>query len=319
MEKRISSIYEIRNDLGNSEGVIEGHFVTWDTVDSYNSMFKSGSFKKTITEKGLSKIRMLWNHENGFNGPLTIIGKPLEIKEDEIGVFIRAKILTDLPAGANAWRLISEGIINTLSFGFSVLNQIYDKGVRIITEVDLYEFSPVAFEANPDATITAMRAVPQNKRATDFDETLGNTELAHRLDLLLYALNNTLNDIWWDSKNSDEIPVLINKAIDGFKDNYMAFVIQYIELFANEPNTRPITSELAAQLQRCCDGRTIAEMAQQTQFTLAELRQLQRGKTISQPERLRTLSEDLFTEHQKNNVDEDQLLTGIRNLRQQGY
>ena len=317
LEKRTTT--EIRHQDGGGVGIIEGYFVTWYKIDSYNSMFKRGAFKKTIEQKGLPKIRVLWNHENGFNGPLTIIGKPLEIKEDGTGVFIKAKILTDLPAGANAWRLISEGIINTLSFGFSVINQIYDKGVRIITEVDLYEFSPVAFEANPDATITAMRTVPQNKRATDFDATLGNKELAHRMDLLLYALGNTLNDIWWDYENSDEIPALIDKAIDGFKDHYMAFVAQYIELFANEPDTRPATSDIAEQLQRCCVGRTIAEMAQQTQFTLAELRQLQRGKTISQPGRLKTLSEDLFKEHQKNNVENDKLLNGVRILRQQGY
>jgi len=318
MEQRNSQIRHITDESeGIGEGIIEGHFVTWDKTDSYNSMFKKGSFKNTIQQKGLQKIRMLWNHESGFNGPLTIIGKPIEIKEDDTGVFIRAQLITDLPAGANAWRLIKEGIINTLSFGFTVINQAYEKGIRVISEVELYEFSTVAFEANPDATITSMRN-SSFTRATDFDETLSNKELAHKMALLSYALDNTLSDIWWNTSNRDEIPVLLDKALDAFKMSYMDFAVKYLEFFANDPDLRPTSSTLAEQLQRCCNGRTIQEIAQETLFTLAELRQLQRGGTISQPERLKTLSEDLFREHQKNNVDED-LLTGIRNLRHQGY
>jgi len=317
MERRTTDEIEVRQSEEN-EGIIEGYFVTWDKLDTYKSMFKKGAFAKTIKEKGLNKIRVLWNHENGFGGhPLTIIGKPLEIKEDDTGVFVRAKILTDLPAGANAWRLMTEGIINTLSFGFSVLEQSYDKGKRIITDVDLYEFSPVAFPANPDALITAVRAA-------DFDETLSDKELSNRMTILLYALENTLNDIWWDTENSDGIPALIDKAIDSFKDNYMAFVAQYIERHVDDKE-RPATSEMARQLKRCCNNSTISELAQQTQFTLTELRQLQRGKIILQPERLKTLSEGLFLEYQKNyptqlnDDEENKLLAGVRNLRQQGY
>lgn len=119
----------------NDEWTFKGYIVTWNTIDDYNSIFKKGSFKKTISERG-DRIKILWNNKE-------LIGKVIEIFEDSKGVFVMAKGVT---LSGDVYEHLEAGAIDTLSFGFIVLQKNMRKdGVFEITEVKLYEFFPVIF------------------------------------------------------------------------------------------------------------------------------------------------------------------------------
>jgi len=159
MKKEIRS-YHVPDDLKirakdgeGSDGIFEGYAVVWDSVDSHGTRFKKGSFTKTLQERA-DKVKVLYNH-------LTTepIGKPLELLEDEVGLFVRAQ-LTEGVQRADETRLnIEAEVLDTLSFGFQTIDskRAADK-VTDITEVKLYEISPVTFASNEKAKITGIRS-----------------------------------------------------------------------------------------------------------------------------------------------------------------
>lgn len=155
----------------NDEGVFEGYIAVWGSTDAYNSRFAKGAFKKTLQERG-DKIKVFYNHEQ-------LVGRSLEIREDDYGVFVRGKINLEVPAGQEAFAFMKDGTLDGLSFGFRAIKQRYVEGVREITEVKLYEYGPVVFPANDDAAITDVRndsgpteyRIRQNARRPDYDGT----------------------------------------------------------------------------------------------------------------------------------------------------
>ena len=114
---------EIRAD---GEGTFEGYIAVWDTVDSYQSTFKRGAFKKTIQER-FDKIKILWNHDSD-----EVIGKVTDIREDDHGVFVQGQLVTTVVRAAEVFELLKASAIDTLSFGFRTVTEKWEDGVRAI-------------------------------------------------------------------------------------------------------------------------------------------------------------------------------------------
>jgi HK97 family phage prohead protease len=89
------------------DGIFEGYASTWD-VDEGGDQIVKGAFTKTIGERG-SKIRLLYQHRDP-------IGKPIELKEDDRGLFVRAKI-SDTALGRDVLTLIRDGALDSMSIG----------------------------------------------------------------------------------------------------------------------------------------------------------------------------------------------------------
>lgn len=122
--------------------------------DSYGDIVDRGAFKKTIKERfPKGSIKMLWQHRE----PL---GMPVELTEDSRGLHFEAKI-TDTQFGRDCLAYIKDGVVNTMSIGYSTIKHEIDDGgddeVRHLKEVKLFEISPVTFPANENATITGVK------------------------------------------------------------------------------------------------------------------------------------------------------------------
>jgi hypothetical protein len=137
-----------------SARTIEGYAATWD-LDQVNDIIQEGAFKKTIQEGFTSKrIKMLWQHDQA-------LGMPTEMFEDSKGLYVKGKI-SRTQLGDDALELMRDGVVNTMSIGFSIPKNkagINENGVRIISEVKLFEFSPVTFPANEAAHILAVKSL----------------------------------------------------------------------------------------------------------------------------------------------------------------
>lgn len=144
----------------------EGYASTFGNLDLVGDIIHPGAFTKTLTERG-NKIRLLWQHD-----PSEPIGRPVELREDGKGLFIKA-ILSDCQRGRDALALLKDGAIGEMSIGYDSVagGTDYSKGVngktiRNLREVKLYEVSLVTFAANPEALVTAVKgAIPF--KATD--------------------------------------------------------------------------------------------------------------------------------------------------------
>jgi hypothetical protein len=152
MEFKAIEFKETHIDM--SARTIEGYASTWD-LDQTNDIIQEGAFKKTIDEGFLSKkIKMLWQHGE----PL---GMPMEMNEDSIGLYVKGKI-SRTQLGDDAIELMRDGVVNTMSIGFSIPKNksgFTEEGVRVISEVKLFEFSPVTFPANEAAHILAVKSL----------------------------------------------------------------------------------------------------------------------------------------------------------------
>jgi len=131
---------------------IEGYAATFD-ADAVGDVILRGAFANTLKERG-GKIKVLWQHDMG-----TPIGKPVEMREDDRGLFVKSYI-ANTEKGNEALTLAREGIIDSMSIGFSVKDSDYDeKGIRVIKELALYEYSLVTMPANEAAIITSVKSI----------------------------------------------------------------------------------------------------------------------------------------------------------------
>ena len=141
-----------------------GYASIFGNIDSYNDIVMPGAFSKTIQERK-DRVKVMYNHS-------WTIGKALEMEETGKGLFVKGYI-SKTQRGDDVLSLMADGAIDEMSIGYEAVKFEYaeEKGtqVRKLTELKLYEFSPVDFAANDQALITGLKALAI-KRGFDIDE-----------------------------------------------------------------------------------------------------------------------------------------------------
>lgn len=147
---------ECRFTADAATGIISGYAALFDVlVPGFNELVRPGAFSRTIAEHRAAgtPIVMLWSHD-----PSAPIGK-WNVTEDARGLRAEGQIIKDIAKGKEAISLISAGVVTGLSIGFRTrAAERGDKGVRILTDVQLEEVSLTAFPAQPGARVTAVRS-----------------------------------------------------------------------------------------------------------------------------------------------------------------
>jgi HK97 family phage prohead protease len=113
----------------------------------FTEVIARGAFTRSL--KSRNDVKMLWNHDSGQVLASTRSGT-LSLVEDERGLKVTA-VLPDTTAGRDARELISKGIVDAMSFGFSVPSGgdswSSDGNTRTLKSVRLHEVSVVAWPA----------------------------------------------------------------------------------------------------------------------------------------------------------------------------
>lgn len=157
-------------------GGFAGYASVYGVVDSEGDVIARGAFGQHL-QSFLERGVVLYQHST--REP---IGKPLEAREDNQGLWIQAR-LVDVSRARECRTLMQEGVITGLSVGFFI--EGYEvpsdeqwvgllgadtywqarKGLpwwademRLLTQVRLVEVSPVTFPANPAARVTDVRS-----------------------------------------------------------------------------------------------------------------------------------------------------------------
>jgi len=273
------------------DGIVEGYYIVWDTVDSYNTSFKRGCTLKT-TEGRTDKIRLLWDHGGDP------IGKILELREDSHGAYVKAKLSMGIESVRDKAELINDKAIDCLSFRFGEVQSSIVDGILTFSEINIAEISPVVFEANNDAKITGIRA-------KDFNETDYKNELNGRGYRLIDSLNGTLSDInWAEGKKT----TLARNAIIEFNNLYISWLK---EMADNEIEYR-CDNELVNAFNKFMGDDTLDNLALNSSFSANELRTLKAGKTINKD--VSSLDSNVNTEHKKLRFDKmESVFAELRN------
>lgn len=130
---------------------VAGYASTWDR-DLGGDVVQPGAFAGHLASG--AKVRFLYAHD-----PAQVLGRPLELREDERGLFGRFRI-SQTRVGQDVHRLLVDGALDSFSIGFIPRDFDRDEkaGVRTLKAVELVECSVVAMPMNPAATVTSIKA-----------------------------------------------------------------------------------------------------------------------------------------------------------------
>jgi len=133
------------------KNTFEGYASTFDNVDLQGDTVVRGAFLNSLS----NHVLVLYQHDE-------VIGKVVDMKEDEKGLFIKAQI-SDTELGRDVMTLIRDGVINRMSIGFNILDYDVTAEGRILKGIELFEVSAVAFPANKEAVITGAKNYKEKK------------------------------------------------------------------------------------------------------------------------------------------------------------
>lgn len=146
------------------EGIFEGYASVFGNVDSYGDIVEKGAFSETIKNWFPRYPKLVADHDWS-----KLIGKILEIREDNKGLYFKAKLTLGVQLAREKWELIKDGAQTDISFGYEVNESYMDKGNRRLTRLTVYEISPVMVGANNQATITAFKSANGDQEIVEED------------------------------------------------------------------------------------------------------------------------------------------------------
>lgn len=123
--------------------LISGYASLFDVVDGAGDRILPGAFRKSLRARGASRIAMLWQHDQ-----TQPIGRWEHIYEDTKGLRVIGRLAKGASLGRDAAALLASGALNGLSIGFHARNAVRradQKGIRLLSEIDLWEVSLVTF------------------------------------------------------------------------------------------------------------------------------------------------------------------------------
>ena len=137
-----------------SDGTVEGYASLFGEVDQARDMVMPGAFTRTLAQRGLRKIPMLFQHD-----PAEPVGIWLDLREDFRGLWARGRLIPDVARGRELMALVSEGAIDGLSIGYRTVRGQIDPKTRIrkLYQVDLWEISIVTFPLLAGARVRAVK------------------------------------------------------------------------------------------------------------------------------------------------------------------
>lgn len=141
-----------------ADGAIEGYASLFGEVDQGGDIVAAGAYGASLSKLAAQdrRVKMLWQHD-----PAQPIGVWEELREDDRGLWVKGRILTEVEKGREAIALIKAGSIDGLSIGYRTINaQKDDGGNRVLKEVDLWEVSLVTFPMLPTARVATKGEVP---------------------------------------------------------------------------------------------------------------------------------------------------------------
>lgn len=156
MKRRLDIPLKIKSV--SDSGEFEGYGSVFGVKDSYSDIVVPGAFTKSLEDwKAKNQLpAMLWQHQ--YDEP---IGIYKEMKEDDVGLYVRGQLLIDGdPVAKRAYAHMKAGSITGLSIGFRLIDWEYDKTKEayLLKEIDLWEVSPVTFPANEEARIEDVKS-----------------------------------------------------------------------------------------------------------------------------------------------------------------
>ena len=134
-----------------------GYANTFDHKDRAGDITQKGAFTKSIQEHitNGTKPLMLMHHDH--SRPVGVWEK---LVEDAKGLYVEGRLTKGVRDADEAYALLKDGALNSMSIGYKVLDEEYDrnKGANLLHEVSLFEISLVSIPANEQSTVISVKS-----------------------------------------------------------------------------------------------------------------------------------------------------------------
>ena len=184
------------------EGRISGYASVFGNKDSYGDIVIKGAFNSFLNKiAGNGKVVPVFYGHN-MEDPKANIGRVLDLSEDDYGLKFDAQLdLSGNTYGNIVYEQLKDGRLDSMSFGYRVLDYSMEKDATELKELELFEISVVPIPANPAAKITGVKA--------------GRAISAKNMDLIrrAYEALGELLDEYEDSPEEEQKAPDIRKGI----------------------------------------------------------------------------------------------------------
>lgn len=134
---------ELRTNEDEDKMIIEGYAITFNSpaTHGYTEIISDRALDNT----DMSDVPLKYNHEDSHLIMARTRNHSLELKKDDKGLLIKAELI-DTQSNKDIYKSIKAGLIDKMSFAFTVRadEYDYDTDTRTITDIDkLYDVSVV--------------------------------------------------------------------------------------------------------------------------------------------------------------------------------
>ena len=136
-------------------GNFEGYASVFNNVDLGDDVILPGAFVRVKTTRN-GRLKLALFHD------LTKLVGSAEYSEDDHGLLVKGRINLKVSYARDAYELMKDGTLDSMSIGFNTLEEGYEKRdgrqVRVIKQAELWEASIVPFGMNPEAEVLSVKS-----------------------------------------------------------------------------------------------------------------------------------------------------------------
>ena len=153
MLSKLEVPFEVKaaDDVGN----FEGYAAVFNNVDLGEDVILPGAFTRVKTTRS-GRLKLALFHD------LTRLVGSAEFRQDDHGLFIKGKVNTNVSYARDAYELMKDGTLDSMSIGFNTIEDAIEtragQSVRVIKQAELWEASIVPFGMNPEAQVTSVKS-----------------------------------------------------------------------------------------------------------------------------------------------------------------
>jgi len=139
-------------------GIVRGYASLFGRTDLSGDRIAPGAFKRSLAERGVAGVRMLWQHD-----PAQPVGVWTRLAEDWHGLYAEGRLALGTAGGRNVFELLKAKAVDGLSIGFRARRSkpVREAGARrLLLDIDLWEISVVTFPMQEAARVAETRSRP---------------------------------------------------------------------------------------------------------------------------------------------------------------
>lgn len=153
MLSKIEVPFEVK--ASDDQGNFEGYAAVFNNVDLGDDVILPGAFTKVKTTRA-GRLKLALFHD------LTRLVGSADFTQDSHGLYIKGKVNLAVSYARDAYELMKEGTLDSMSIGFNTILAAYEeregRSIRIIKQAELWEASLVPFGMNPEAKVTDVKS-----------------------------------------------------------------------------------------------------------------------------------------------------------------